>query len=240
MLRSILLAATTAASLAAASPAADVSASSSSSSNCNVPSVNVPACPRVGTVRYNKSVPDKQPFPETQVDLCYSDSSIEITFTARDEVNFYFDPTQGTNDAIWEYEVMEAFIYKGTDDPQTYLEFEVNPNNVTFNAFIFNPSKDRAPGAPFDNAFISHPPAWGFSAVTTLDKPKKLWVSKTKIPLGAFNVDVGKAKGTKWRMNFFRTTVSPETYPNQGLGAWSVPDKASFHISKYFGKVNFV
>ncbi|KAM3453491.1 hypothetical protein MY3296_003722 [Beauveria thailandica] len=223
--------------VAAAAAAASLT---SANNKCKVPSVKVPACPAVGTVRFDESVPDRKEFPATQVDLCYTDTELAITFTARNETNFYFDPKQGTNGDIWEYEVMEAFIYKGTDDPQTYLEFEVNPNNVTYQAFVYNPSKERAEGTPFDHAFISDPGADGFSAVTTLDKAKETWVSAVKIPLGLFNVDKGKAKGTKWRMNFFRTVVSPESYPEQGLGAWSVPDKASFHISKYFGNVDFV
>ncbi|PQK12438.1 hypothetical protein BB8028_0003g10550 [Beauveria bassiana] len=223
--------------VAAAAAAASLA---SASNKCKVPSVNVPACPAVGTVRFDESVPDRKEFPATQVDLCYTDTELAITFTARNETSFYFDPKQGTNGDIWEYEVMEAFVYKGTDDPQTYLEFEVNANNVTYQAFVYNPSKERAEGTPFDHAFISDPAADGFSAVTTLDKAKETWVSAVKIPLGLFNVDKGKAKGTKWRMNFFRTVVSPESYPEQGLGAWSVPDKASFHISKYFGNVNFV
>lgn len=205
-----------------------------------VPCVDVPACPKVGTIRYSKSVPDKKDFPRTQVDLCYTDTKLSLTFTARDEVNFFFNATQGTNDAIYEYEVMEAFIYKGTDDPSTYLEYEVNPNNVTYQAFVYNPSKDRSPGAPFDHFYITDPATDGFTAKTTLDKPGKTWTSKSEIPLALFNVDAGKAKGTKWRMNFFRTVVAPDTYPDQFLGAWGVPDKASFHISKFFGKVNFV
>ncbi|KAF5137268.1 Extracellular protein [Metarhizium anisopliae] len=211
--------------------------------NCDpkVPSVTVPACSRgVGTVKYDKTVPDLKPFPRTQVDLCYNDTHLDIKFTARDEVNFYFNSSQGTNADIWEYEVMEAFIYKGTDNPQTYFEFEVNPNNVTYQAFVYNPSKVRADGAPFDHFFVSDPPADGFSAVTKLDKPNQLWVSDVKIPLGLFNVDKGQAKGTQWRMNFFRTVVSPQTYPDQELGAWSVPNKASFHITPYFGYVKFV
>ncbi|KAM3544657.1 hypothetical protein ARSEF1564_002386 [Beauveria bassiana] len=223
-----------------AAAAAAAASLASASNKCKVPSVSVPACPAVGTVRFDESVPDRKEFPATQVDLCYTDTELAITFTARNETNFYFDPKQGTNGDIWEYEVVEAFVYKGTDDPQTYLEFEVNPNNVTYQAFVYNPSKERAEGTPFDHAFISDPVADGFSAVTTLDKAKETWVSAVKMPLGLFNVDRGKAKGTKWRMNFFRTVVSPESYPEQGLGAWSVPDKASFHISKYFGNVNFV
>ncbi|GJN82869.1 carbohydrate-binding domain, family 9-like, subgroup [Purpureocillium lilacinum] len=205
-----------------------------------VPSVDVPACPRVGSITYSKTVPDQKPFPRTQVDLCYSAEHLQIGFTAYDEVNFYFNASQGTNGDIWQYEVMEAFVYKGTDDPQTYLEFEVNPNNVTYQAFVYNPSKVRAEGAPFDHLFVSDPAADGFSATTKLDKPRKYWRSDVKIPLGLFNVDKGKARGTRWRMNFFRTVTSPQTYPDQELGAWSSPNKASFHITPYFGNVRFV
>ncbi|KAH6609980.1 hypothetical protein Trco_003326 [Trichoderma cornu-damae] len=205
-----------------------------------VPGVNVPSCPGIGTISFSRSVPDLTPFPRTQVNLCYTDKSLELTFIAYDEVNFFFNSSQGTNDDIWEYEVMEAFLYKGTEDPQTYVELEVNPNNVTYQAFVYNPSKNRTAGAPFDHFFISDPATDGFSAKTVLNKPAKMWESSVTVPLGIFNVDVGKAKGTKWRMNFFRTVVRPETYPNQGLGAWSPPDQASFHITKYFGNVNFI
>ena len=110
-----------------------------------VPCLQVPACPALGTIQYDKSVPNKTDFALTQVDLCYDNTSIEITFTAYNETNFFVNASQGTNDAIYEYEVMEAFIYQGTKDPSTYLEFEVNPINVTYQAFVYNPSKVRAP-----------------------------------------------------------------------------------------------
>jgi hypothetical protein len=202
--------------------------------------VKVPCCPRKATITYDKSVPDKEPFYLTQVDLCYTPTSLDLTFTAYNETNFYFDPSQGTNDDIWAYEVMEAFIHRGTNDPQTYLEFEVNPNNVTYQAFIYNPSKVRAPGAAFDHFFVSDPAADGFSATTTLDKEAETWVSRAIIPLGLFNVDEGKAKGTEWRMQFLRTVTSPETFPDQELGAWNPPDVASFHITPKFGHLKFV
>ncbi|KAH8879744.1 hypothetical protein GQ53DRAFT_755715 [Thozetella sp. PMI_491] len=205
-----------------------------------VPTLKVPACPSIATATYDKSVPDLSPFPTTEVDLCYDDTAISVTFRALNETNFYFNETQGTNDAIWEYEVMEAFISHGVNDPQTYLEFEVNPNNVTFQAFIHNPSKVRAAGAAFDTAFWQTPLADGLTAETTLDKAASTWTSAVRIPLGLFNVDAGQAKGTAWRMNFFRTIVSPETYPDQGLGAWSPPNKASFHMTPFFGRVFFI
>lgn len=205
-----------------------------------VPSLDVPACPRVGTIQYSRSVPSKTSFPLTQVDLCYTKTTIDMKFTAYNETNFYFNASQGINDDIWAYEVMEAFIYKGTEDPSVYLEFEVSPNNVTYQAFIYNPSKERAEGTPFDHMFVSDPIGDGFISKTQLDRQGETWVSDVKIPLAMFNVCEGRARGTKWRMNFFRTVTGPETFPEQELGAWSVPDKASFHISKFFGNVRFV
>ncbi|KZV87479.1 hypothetical protein EXIGLDRAFT_723697 [Exidia glandulosa HHB12029] len=205
-----------------------------------VPSLRVPACPAVGTATFSKSVPDLAPFPTTSVALCYSASTIEFTFTAQNETNFFFNETYTTNGNIWEYEVMEAFVYKGTNDPATYLEIEVAPNNVTFQSFVYNPSKVRTPGTPFDHAFISDPIGDGLVATTTLDKAASKWTSTFSLPLALFSVDAGTAKGTKWRMNFFRTVVSPATFPDQFLGAWNPPDEASFHKTPFFGNVLFV
>jgi hypothetical protein len=206
----------------------------------SVPSLCVPACPVKGTIQYDKSVPKQTHFPLTQVDVCYDDEFIRLTFRAYNETNFYFNASQETNDYIFEYEVMEAFISRGTDDPQTYFEFEVNPNNVTFQAFIYNPSKVRAEGATFNGALVTEPLADGLVARTTLDKPNETWTSSARIPLGFFNVDKGQAKGTQWRMNFFRTVVAPETFPDQLLGAWSPPDEPNFHNTPFFGNVLFI
>lgn len=207
----------------------------------DVPSLSVPACPEKGTITYNKRVPDQTAdFALTQVDLCYTDVAMEFTFTAYNETDFHFDPEHGTNDNIWEYSVMEAFIYKGTDDPQTYFEYEISPNNVTYQAFIYNPSEVRAEGEPFDHLFVSNPESDGFKAKTTLDKEAETWVSEASIPLAFFNVKKGQAKGTDWRMQFLRTITNPETWPEQELGAWNPPGEANFHITSKMGKVCFV
>ncbi|KAI7785883.1 domon-like type 9 carbohydrate-binding module domain [Diaporthe eres] len=204
------------------------------------PALEVPACPTLGTVSYNTSVPDAGAFPLTQVDLCYDDSSIHIKFTAFEEKDFYYNQSLTTNEEIYNYEVMEAFIHRGTCDPQTYLEFEVAPNNVTFQAFIYNPSKVREAGAAFDHFYITDLAADGIYASTTLDYADELWVSKVQIPLGLFNVDNGTAQGTEWRMNFFRTVTGPSTFPNQSYGSWSPPDKVNFHMTPFFGDVTFI
>ncbi|KAI0425802.1 hypothetical protein F5Y09DRAFT_87352 [Xylaria sp. FL1042] len=221
---------------------AGTSAYGAKCTDSQVPSLDVPSCDQgVGTVQYDRSVPNgEDKFPLTQVDLCYTDSDIKITFTAFEEVNFFYNESQTTNDPIYEYEVMEAFIYHGTNDPKSYLEFEVNPNNITWQAFIYNPSKVRADGAPFDNGQLTTPIFDGLVTNTALDKDAGIWVSNASIPLGLFSVDDGEAKGTEWRMNFFRTVVAPDTFPDQGLGAWNPTNMSNFHMTPFFGNVHFV
>lgn len=206
------------------------------------PSLDIYECPQWTIFTYSLSVPDRSSFPLTEVGLCYDQTpgALHINFTAHDEKYFFYDESMGTNDPLYEYEVMETFISKGTNDPQTYLEFEVSPNNVTWQAFIYNPSKVRATNATFTNFMIDDPFAVGFTARTTLDTAAGVWNSLVHIPLGLFNVDQGEATGTEWRMNFFRIVESAESYPNQTLGAWNPPDQANFHMTPFFGDVKFV
>ncbi|KAJ2596418.1 hypothetical protein H4R99_004931 [Coemansia sp. RSA 1722] len=198
----------------------------------------VPRCPATAPAKFTTQVPSGSPCPQTQVDLCYTDTSLNLKFTARGETNFHFDPSQTTNGDIWEYEVMEAFIHKGYNDPQTYFEYEVSPNNVTYNSFVYNPSRVRAAGQPFDHAFVTDPFADGFKVNTVLDKTNKVWTSESSIPLALFNGE--DPRGSVWRMNFFRTITGPDTFPNQQLCGWKNTNLANFHVTPVFGTVLFV
>lgn len=65
----------------------------------DVPSLDVPACPAVGSISYTNTVPstDNTTFPKTDVSLCYDEAFIHITFTALQEKSFYCMSTrQGT------------------------------------------------------------------------------------------------------------------------------------------------
>jgi hypothetical protein len=206
----------------------------------NLPHLDVPACPAKATTAYDKSVPDLADFPPTQVDICWTNSHFEIDFTAHAETSFFVNSSYANNDPIWQYTVMETFIATGAEDPTKYLEFEVAPNNVTWTAFIHNPSKVRDDDAPLETFYIDDPLAAGISAHTVLDKETHIWTSYTKIPLHLFHIEEGHAKGTKWRMNFFRTVTSPEMFPKQLYGAWNPPNKANFHMTPFFGNIELV
>lgn len=205
------------------------------------PHVRVPSCQhsQAAHLSYSKALPDLSPFPLTHIDLCYSEKFVEFTLTAYNETSFYYNASQGTNDLIFEYEVMEIFMAKESEVPITYFEFEVNPNNVTLQTFVFNPSGRRLPETPFDHFVVLDPFTDGIAAKTVLDRPGQVWTSQVKIPLGFFNVYDGKAKGTKWRMNFFRTVTNSTMFPKQLMGAWSPPDVADFHVTPYFGHFTF-
>ncbi|KAK2616258.1 hypothetical protein QQS21_000893 [Conoideocrella luteorostrata] len=135
---------------------------------------------------------------------------------------------------------MEVFMAKGSGTPTTYFEAEINPNNVTVQTFVFNPSGRRLPGTPFDHFIVPDPLTDGISGTTILDREQHVWTSLLSIPLGFFNVESGKAPGTTWRMNFFRTVTDSTMFPKQLMGAWNPPDVAEFHVTPYFGKFTFV
>lgn len=109
-----------------------VLACAAAATNTSLPSLDIPACPSKGYLSYNLTSPDRVAFPDTAVEICYDDSVLHVDFFAYNETSFYYNPNYTTNGDIFNYEVMEVFIAKGTSDPQTYLEFEVAPNNVTF------------------------------------------------------------------------------------------------------------
>lgn len=219
-----------------------LAAISSATATIPTPHVRVPSCNhgQAAHLSYSKALPDLSPFPLTHVDLCYSDKFVEFKLTAYNETNFFYNASQGTNDWIFEYEVMEIFMARETEVPITYFEFEINPNNITFQTFVFNPSGRRAPGTPFDHFPVPDPFTDGISGKTVLDRPGHVWTSYAKIPLGFFNVIDGKARGTKWRMNFFRTVTNSTMFPKQLMGAWNPPDVADFHVTPYFGRFTFV
>uniref|UniRef100_A0A093VJ14 Carbohydrate-binding domain-containing protein n=1 Tax=Talaromyces marneffei PM1 TaxID=1077442 RepID=A0A093VJ14_TALMA len=203
-----------------------------------VPALKVPECPGQGVATFNESNPDHAPFPLTKVSLCYTLTFLELKFEAYNEESFFFNPDHKINDDIWQYEVMGIFISPGPNDPATYLEVDVSPNNVTYQAFIFNPTRVHAAGTPFDRFLVGDPKTDGIEASTHLDREAQIWTSLVQIPLTLFNVE--DPQGSLWRINFFRTVTSPELFPDRRLGAWALTDQPHLHVTPCFGKVTFI
>ncbi|KAJ3026420.1 UNVERIFIED_CONTAM: hypothetical protein HDU68_005689 [Siphonaria sp. JEL0065] len=206
------------------------------------------------SIQIAQTLGDRSPFvaPST-VSICYTNDAIKLTFANTKEPYYSVNPAYGHNDNIWEQTVAEAFIVNVPShdvDPQTYLEFEVSPTNQTYSAFIYNPSKVRAAGTPFDHFFVGSQPIDssnsckdgrcarfdGITASTVQNRDQKTWTSDVSIPLALFNVQ--KPSGTLWRANFFRTTYNQSSGVQQ-YGAWNAPNVISFHQTPCFGSLRF-
>ncbi|RHZ04839.1 hypothetical protein DYB37_005501 [Aphanomyces astaci] len=206
-----------------------------------VPSIQVFECPVLTSIAIAQTLVNHSiPFPGTQVDLCYTNTSFHVVFFTHDETSFFTNPSYGHNDNIWEYNVYEAFIALGTDDPVEYFEFEVSPTNQTYSAYILNPRKDFSPPVGHfyvgDNATEAR--ALGIDVVTEIDRASNSWVSVAELPLALF--DVTTPQDTLWRMNFMRKVTNATTFPIQHCGAWNAPNKDNFHETPCFGRVHFV
>ncbi|KAJ3027625.1 UNVERIFIED_CONTAM: hypothetical protein HDU68_003449 [Siphonaria sp. JEL0065] len=222
----------------------------------NVVSVFKCGAPKVplATVSIAQKLGDRSAFAApASVSLCYTDDAFKLQFAATKELYFTFNSTYGHNDNIWEQTVLEAFLVNVPSfdvDPQTYLEFEVSPSNQTYAAFIYNPSKVRAAGTPFDHFFVGSQPIDppnsckdghcarfdGITAATVTNNAAHTWNSDVSIPLALFNIK--RAPGTIWRANFFRTTYNNITNDQQ-YGAWNAPNIISFHQTPCFGTLQF-
>jgi hypothetical protein len=168
------------------------------------------------------------------VDICYTDTTIELTFEATEEASYLVNDTFANNDPLWMWTVMEAFIAIGDHDPTEYLEFEVAPNNKIWTGFIHNPTKDFSSKA---TAFIDDWETYPITSTTTTDTMSKTWKSEVSLPLSMFNVP--SPQFTVWRMNFFRTYFAVDGTSEQEYGAWNPNKLISFHQTPCFGNVVF-
>lgn len=206
-----------------------------------LPHLAIPSCPALAIASFNTTVPTPGSFPPTAISVCWTPSHLALNFTAANETNFYYNASQHTNGALYEYEVMEMFLWPGTAAPETYFEYEVSPNpaGVTYQAFVYNPSRVRAKGTPFAHFFVDQPESLGFTVDTIINKAARKWHSRINIPLGLFNPPADP-RGSRWRINFFRTITNPSMFPNQVLGSWSPVNESNFHMTPFLGYATFV
>ncbi len=136
-------------------------------------------------------------------------------------------------------DAVEIFI-DPDGDLKTYIELDVSPINVTFDA-KFDPAAGASLGAQLA-------PQWtcqGFRTATTVDgtvnvrtDTDQCWTAEMAIPFKSISAGTPAVNDT-WRANLYRAVIRPR--PTE-LQAWS-PTYASsqaFHVTKRFGKIVFV
>jgi hypothetical protein len=139
------------------------------------------------------------------------------TFTRRDE-------------PLWRQEVVEVFLAPGEGDPRRYVELEVSPAGVLFDAVIDHPTGDRR-DLVADTSWNC--PGLGWAAGLAADG----WWAALEIPWRSVLEALGEALDPGvWRANFYRVdrprTGEPDEY---SAASPTLVSPADFHRPGRFG-----
>lgn len=183
----------------------------------------------------------KEPEFKTAARLLWDDEYLYIGFSCEDKD--IWGSIQKHDGDIYNEEVVEIFLDTDSDG-KTYLEFELSPINIFFDAFVINPGDRRKGGfrvlRDWNSDQIKH-------AVHIEGKVKvaptgtgtdKLWTCEIAIPF----VDMVPAPnlppkdGDVWRMNLYRIE---RPKGKAEFSAWSPTGKIDYHMPEKFGYLKF-
>lgn len=220
-----------AATLAFAVPAAAASAVA-------LPTAQVPVSgPNEYASTISTLLSSQQSMYDISLDLYAADDQFGPLWSTNYEYSCYSDPGQVNNDDIGMYEVYGMLLALGAEDPEYYYMFEVNPLNVTYTAWVSNPSGTE----PAEITFITDPVAEGLiTEVEYCSLSESYWQAFTIVPWGFFNLTQETAIGTQWRAQFYYKTTNASIYPTQYVEAWSPPPENNIHLTSYFGHLEVV
>jgi hypothetical protein len=143
------------------------------------------------------------------------------------------------DDPIYREEVVEVFL-----DPagrrRTYIELEVSPLNVVFDAYILN--DPRCPPVQGLREWRCR----GLRTAVHVERettPKarvcKFWNCEMAIPFRQMHdaPNLPPQPGDRWRMNLYRVDRAPRV---DEFSAWSPTEDVSFHRPDKFGELLFL
>lgn len=172
--------------------------------------------------------------------LLWSEKGFFIFFEVRDD--HIWGTMKNDDDPIYEEEVVECFLGKGSRVPTEYYEFQFSPNKIKFDAKIRNPTGNR-----YDLGFKTEvswdaPNLRFCQDIKLADLHNKkykpgIWFTEVFIPWSDLGWNIGE--GSEIRGNFFRI----DGYPKQSsFQAWqpTFEDPPNFHIPKRFGLLKLV
>lgn len=149
-----------------------------------------------------------------------ADRDIWATYTCRD-------------DPIYDEEVVEVFLAPGAEVPRRYVEIEVSPDGVLFDAVVDNPNNTRAA--------MSVDVAWscpGIRWYTERDDSAGRWSAIIVLPRVAVAAACGGEPGPTWRGNFYRIERPRDSTPEFSCWSPTRTDPADFHRPAAFGTLH--
>lgn len=158
----------------------------------------------------------------TKVQACRDSEALYVRFECEDD-HVVSDYTK-RDEPLYKQDVVEVFLdEEGTG--RRYLELEVSPHNVVFDALIKNEEGRVHAYAEWDAA--------GMETSVDVQDDKRVYV--IKLPFVHF-ASMPEA-GTAWRVNFYRIDESPEG--QREFQAWSPTGAVNYHLPAHFGTLLF-
>ncbi|MEN9938260.1 MAG: hypothetical protein RLZZ387_4839 [Chloroflexota bacterium] len=162
---------------------------------------------------------------QTTVRLCCDQCGLYVRFDCSDRDIW---GTYDQRDApIYDEEVVELFLSPGRDVPRRYVEIEVSPNGVMFDARIDSPAGTRV-GLTVDTGWDCPGITW---RAERHDADQR-WSAVLCIPFAAL---VEGEPPEVWRANFYRIERPREGMPEFSCWSPTYTEPADFHVAGRFG-----
>lgn len=177
-------------------------------------------------VQLSDTVSGEAPAEQTQVRCGWTAEALLIQFLCEDS-HIVSDFTQ-KDEPLYNQDVVEVFIDErciGTG----YMELEVSPRNVVFDARIGN----------IDNRAVDIDLGWNIDGLETsvnrIESGELLY--EIRIP-AAGNFETKLEEGIRWKVNFYRIDESVDGV--REYQAWQPTGAVQFHMPGKFGTLLFV
>jgi hypothetical protein len=174
--------------------------------------------------------------PKTRAKFAWDDANLYIAVQCEDTDAWSTFTERDSN--TWEQEVVEIFI-DADGDERDYLELQVTPANVVFDAKFAKHRSDLKVARAWNMKGLKTA-VYVDGTVNKRDDTDKSWTVELAIPFA----EVPGAKlpikdGATWRTNLFRFDW-PKGQKRQSAASFSPPIVPDFHALKKFGRLRFL
>jgi Carbohydrate family 9 binding domain-like len=182
------------------------------------------------------SLKGKTQLPRTEARLLWDDKYLYVLFTADDD-DVWAHVKKPDDLKMWTEQVFEVYLDADASGAE-YIELQVNPLGVIFDAYLPRPGQVQA---DWSSGLIAKVVVRG--TLNKRDDKDQGWQAELAIPLAAAQgrskaaVTLPPTVGQVWRANFF-TTDRPAKGALKAW-AWSPPRRPTFHAPDRFGELVF-
>ncbi|OAB40239.1 carbohydrate-binding family 9-like protein [Paenibacillus antarcticus] len=181
---------------------------------------------RCDVLQLSDTVTGLSPKEATEVRACWSKEYLYLRFLCK-ESNIVSD-FEHRDDPLYEQDVVEIFIDE-EDKGTGYLELEVSPRNIVFDAVIENDGNDTV---------VKIDQTWCFKDLQTSVESTEEGYLTTFITIPSSNFIHSLHQGLRWKVNFYR--IDEGLDGKREFQAWRPTEKINFHIPSRFGTMVFV